>query len=95
LPTVALFVVVAVVFAGRPAAVKVVGRELAIQRFERIRKLAKTVTDFIVDNLSQSTADMPTRTENAPIVGEAVIHSLDDLKKRREQEVAFGIARLC
>jgi type III restriction enzyme len=41
-----------------------------------------------------STADMPTRTENAPIVGESVIHTLDDLKRRREQEVAFGIARL-
>jgi type III restriction enzyme len=41
-----------------------------------------------------STADMPTRTENAPIVGESVILTLDDLKRRREQEVAFGIARL-
>jgi type III restriction enzyme len=41
-----------------------------------------------------STADIPTRTENAPIVGESVIHTLDDLKKRRLQEVAFGIARL-
>jgi type III restriction enzyme len=41
-----------------------------------------------------STADIPTRTENAPIVGESVIHTLDDLKRRREQEVAFGIARL-
>src|SRR5258707_1284575 len=41
-----------------------------------------------------STADMPTRTENAPIVGESVTLTLDDLKSRREQEVAFGIARL-
>jgi type III restriction enzyme len=41
-----------------------------------------------------STADMPTRTENAPIVGESVVLTLDDLRKRREQEVAFGIARL-
>src|SRR5262249_37788208 len=41
-----------------------------------------------------STADIPTRTENAPIVGESVIHTLDDLRQRREQEVAFGIARL-
>ncbi len=32
-----------------------------------------------------STADMPTKTENAPIVGETSIHTLDDLKKRREQ----------
>src|SRR5262249_30747685 len=41
-----------------------------------------------------STADLPTKTENAPIVGESVIHTLDDLKKFREQEVAFAIARL-
>jgi type III restriction enzyme len=41
-----------------------------------------------------STADLPTRTENAPIVGESVVLTLDDLKKRREQEVFFAIARL-
>lgn len=41
-----------------------------------------------------STQDIPLKTENAPIVGETVIHTLDDLKKRREQEVAFLIAKL-
>jgi type III restriction enzyme len=41
-----------------------------------------------------STADMPTRTENAPIVGESITLTLDALRKRREQEVAFAIARL-
>jgi type III restriction enzyme len=41
-----------------------------------------------------STQDMPTRTENAPIVGESVIHRLEDLERRRVQEVSFGIARL-
>jgi type III restriction enzyme len=41
-----------------------------------------------------STADLPTRTENAPIVGESIFLSLDQLKKRREQEVAFAIAKL-
>lgn len=41
-----------------------------------------------------SSKDIPTRVENAPIVGESVILTLDDLKKRREQEIAFGIARL-
>jgi type III restriction enzyme len=30
-----------------------------------------------------STADIPFKTENAPIVGETSIHTLDDLKKRR------------
>ena len=41
-----------------------------------------------------STADIPTEVENAPIVGETAFLTLDDLKKRREQEVAFEIAKL-
>ncbi|MFO0969301.1 MAG: DEAD/DEAH box helicase family protein [Gemmataceae bacterium] len=41
-----------------------------------------------------SSRDIPTRVENAPIVGESVFLTLDDLKNRREQEVAFAIARL-
>ncbi|MDD5036949.1 MAG: DEAD/DEAH box helicase family protein, partial [Methylococcaceae bacterium] len=45
-------------------------------------------------NLSLSTADIPTRTENAPIVGETSIHTLDDLKRRRPNEVAFLLAKL-
>src|SRR5439155_13443578 len=40
-----------------------------------------------------TTADVPTRTENAPIVGESATLTLDDLKKLREQQVAFVIAR--
>ncbi len=44
--------------------------------------------------LALSTADIPTKTENAPIVGESSIHTLDDLKNRREQEVAFLLAKL-
>ncbi len=44
--------------------------------------------------LSLSTADVPTKTENAPIVGESSIHTLDDLKGRRLQEVAFLLAKL-
>lgn len=39
-----------------------------------------------------STQDIPTRTENAPIVGETVIHTLDDLKVVRPQAVAFKLA---
>ena len=38
--------------------------------------------------------DVPTKTENAPIVGESSIHTLDDLKKRRCSEVAFLLAKL-
>jgi len=41
-----------------------------------------------------STEDIPYKTENAPIVGEMSIHKLDDLKERREQEVAFLLAKL-
>ena len=41
-----------------------------------------------------TTADIPTKVENAPIVGETVIHELDDIKKRRPQEVAFLLAKL-
>jgi len=41
-----------------------------------------------------STRDIPTRTENAPIIGESSIHDLDDLRARREQEVAFLLAKL-
>ncbi|MBM4288129.1 MAG: restriction endonuclease subunit R [Deltaproteobacteria bacterium] len=41
-----------------------------------------------------STADIPTWVENAPIVGESSIQTLDDLKRRREQEVVFLLAKL-
>jgi type III restriction enzyme len=50
---------------------------------------------FTVDSkLALSTRDIPTKTENAPIVGESSILTLDDLKTRREQEVAFLLAKL-
>jgi type III restriction enzyme len=55
----------------------------------------KLTYEFTEDsNLALSTKDIPTRTENAPIVGELSIHTLDDLKRRREQEVAFLLAKL-
>jgi type III restriction enzyme len=44
--------------------------------------------------IALSTANVPTKTENAPIVGEISIHTLDDLKSHREQEVAFLLAKL-
>jgi type III restriction enzyme len=43
---------------------------------------------------SLSTEYLPTRTENAPIVGERSIHTLDDLRRRRMNEVAFLLAKL-
>ena len=44
--------------------------------------------------LALSTADIPTKTENAPIVGERSIHTLEDLKRHRPNEVAFLLAKL-
>ncbi|MEO7888676.1 MAG: DEAD/DEAH box helicase family protein [Vicinamibacterales bacterium] len=50
---------------------------------------------FTADSrLALSTSDIPTKTENHPIVGEASIHTLDDLKRRRGNEVAFLLAKL-
>jgi type III restriction enzyme len=44
--------------------------------------------------MTLSTADLPTKTENAPIVGQSTIHTLDELKARRVQEVCFLLAKL-
>jgi len=54
----------------------------------------KLTAHFTDDScLTLSTEQVPTWTENAPIVGESVIMDLDDLKKRRPQEVAFLLAK--
>ncbi|MBF0291965.1 MAG: DEAD/DEAH box helicase family protein [Nitrospinae bacterium] len=55
-------------------------------------RLTATFTDE--SRLALSTADIPTKTENAPIVGESSILTLDDLKRRRPNEVAFLLAKL-
>ena len=55
-------------------------------------RLTATFTDE--SRLTLSTANIPTKTENAPIVGESSIHTLDDLKRRRPNEVAFLLAKL-
>lgn len=44
--------------------------------------------------LSLSTADIPTKVQLDPIVGEISIHTLDDLKRHRPNEVAFLLAKL-
>ena len=44
--------------------------------------------------LALTTADIPTTTENAPIVGEVSIHTLDYLKTFRENQIAFALAKL-
>lgn len=43
--------------------------------------------------LTLSTQDVPSATDLHPIVGERARHTLDDLRGRREQEVAFAIAK--
>jgi type III restriction enzyme len=45
-------------------------------------------------HLALSPREVPTWTESAPIVGESSIHRLDELRERREQEVAFHLAKL-
>jgi len=55
----------------------------------------RLTANFTQDSkMSLSTADIPTKTENAPIVGEPSLHTLHSLKNRREQEVAFRLAKL-
>ncbi len=53
-----------------------------------------TATFAEESHLALSTADIPTKTENAPIVGDSSIHTLDDLKRHRPNEVAFLLAKL-
>jgi type III restriction enzyme len=56
---------------------------------------AKLTANFTATSqLALSTSDLPTKTENAPIVGESSIHTLDELRSRREQEVVFLLAKL-
>ena len=43
--------------------------------------------------LTLSTADVPTKVQVDPIVGESSVHTLDELKKVREQEIDFRLAR--
>lgn len=43
--------------------------------------------------LALSTADIPTETTMSPIVGISEIHTLDDLKKHRINEIAFLLAK--
>ena len=55
-------------------------------------KLTANFTDICQYVLS--TADLATVTVNAPIVGQSSIHTFDQLKSHREQEVAFLLAKL-
>jgi len=55
-------------------------------------RLTATFTD--ASRYALSTADLPTKTENAPIVGQSSIHTLDDLRSKRINEVAFWLAKV-
>jgi type III restriction enzyme len=57
-----------------------------------IEKLSAEFTE--ASRFVLSTAHVPTSVENAPIVGETSVHTLDELKQRRVQEVAFLLAKL-
>ena len=75
-----------------------ISREILFPRLTGYRyelpceKLKAVFTDE--SRLVLSTLDIPTKTENAPIVGESTILTLDDLKNRRVQEVVFLLAKL-
>ena len=61
-------------------------------RYELPRE--KLTATFTQDSqLALSAADVPTRVEVDPIVGEKSVHKLDDLKRHRDQYVAFVIAK--
>jgi type III restriction enzyme len=54
----------------------------------------KWTAKFTADShMALSAQDLPTKVEVDPIVGEKSLHTLDDLKKRRENEVAFCISK--
>lgn len=53
-----------------------------------------TATFTAESHLALSTADIPTKVQLDPIVGESSIHTLDDLKRHRPNEVAFLLAKL-
>lgn len=75
-----------------------IAREITFPRLLGYRfdvKGERLTARFTEDSaLALSTADIPTQTENAPIVGKTSIHTLDDLKRHRLNEVAFLLARL-
>jgi type III restriction enzyme len=55
------------------------------------QRLAAAFTE--ASRLTLSTKDVPSKTDVHPIVGEKTTHTLDDLRDRRSQEVAFAIAK--
>jgi len=55
----------------------------------------KLSAEFTQDSMQVlSTEDLPMKTDVWPIVGEKTVHTLDELKNRRMQEVEFLLAKL-
>jgi type III restriction enzyme len=75
-----------------------IDREITFPRIDgyRYELPAERLTAHFDDRsrFTLTTAHVPTKVENAPIVGETTVHDLSELKRHREQEVAFAIARL-
>jgi type III restriction enzyme len=55
------------------------------------RRLHAQLTDE--SHMALSTQDVPSRTDVHPVVGEKTRHTLEDLRARRDQEVAFALAK--
>ena len=54
----------------------------------------RLVTTFTDDSrMAISTQDIPTETEMGPVIGQHEIHTLDDLRAKRPQQVAFLLAK--
>ncbi|SMH58076.1 type III restriction enzyme [Picosynechococcus sp. OG1] len=63
-------------------------------RYEMTRQELKPNFENLGCRYTLSTENLPTMTVNAPIIGQSSIHTIDDLKSRRVQEVAFLLAKL-
>ncbi|MDO9541783.1 MAG: DEAD/DEAH box helicase family protein [Kiritimatiellia bacterium] len=74
------------------------GREITFPRLTGYRyelPAEKLTAKFTEDSrMTLSTEEVPWKTINAPIVGESSVHTLEDLKNRRLQQVAFLLAKL-
>ena len=85
-----------------PTRVRALAERIACEiRFPRLHGYRYEVADeglaakFSDDSkLTLSTADVPTKTEVTSIFGEENVHTLDDLKRKRENEVTFWLAKL-
>lgn len=75
------------------AACEITFPRLAGYRYELpAEKLTAKFTDD--SRMILSTEEVPWKTINAPVVGETSVHTLEDLKTRRLQQVAFLLAKL-